>query len=145
VSFGDNTNPRPFEIIDAREAEYKASESQRKLADELADAHGRVADAEYAYRRALTARIRQLHEGGMAITMCPTVARGEESIAVLRRDRDKLQGKLAGVEQECFRAGADRRALDGLIDWSKRRDLRVDAEPHWDSKTGEIIGPRAVA
>lgn len=134
----ENTNPHPFELADGREAEYKASESQRKLADELAKAHAGVAEAEYTYRTALVARVKQLKEEGWAATTCENIARGEESIALLKRERQKKEGDLASVEQECFRAGADRRALDGLIDWSKHRDLRVDAPPAYNPETGEL-------
>jgi hypothetical protein len=140
MTFGENTNPHPFELVDARAAEHKASESQRKLADELKRAHFAVADAEYRYRRALSDRTKQLHiEGiktgpsenkGLAITTCQDIARGEESIALLRKERDERGGDLADVQQECFRAAADRKALtEGLVAWSMRRDLRTDAEP----------------
>lgn len=128
MSFAENTLS-PLEIADAREAQYKASELQRQLADDLAKAHKDLALAEFRYRRALTERIKQLHEAGMAITTCADVAKGEESVAVLRRERDDLKGDLAAVEQNAFRRGADRRALDGLVRWSMGRDLRVDAEP----------------
>lgn len=127
-AFGENTLS-PLEIVDAREAQHKASELQRDLADSLAQAHRDVAAAEYAFRTALTARIKQLHDGGMAITMCEGYAKGEESIAKLRKIRDEKRGDLASIEQNAYRMGADRRSLDGLIDWSKHRDLRTDAPP----------------
>lgn len=133
----------PLEIPDAREAQHKASELQRELADDLAAAHKALAHAEFRYRRALSARIKQLHEKeGMAITMCETVAKGEESIALLRKERDELKGDLAAVEQNGYRRGADRRALDGLIQWSMHRDLRVDAPPA-EGSVAPIGGRRA--
>jgi hypothetical protein len=105
----------PLQIADSRDAQHKASELQRDLADDLAKKHKEVAAAEFRYRVALTARIKQLHhDEGMAITMCETVAKGEESIATLRRERDNLRGDLASLEQNGFRMGADRRALDGM-------------------------------
>lgn len=135
MSFGDNKLSNPFEIVEAREAQHKASEMQRNLADELANAHRDLADAERRYRVALTARIKQLHANGfgdghgLAITMCETVAKGEDSIATLRYERDDKAGEVAKLEQLAFAMGADRRGLDGLIDWSKHRDLRVDTPP----------------
>jgi hypothetical protein len=129
MSFGDNTNPHPLLIEDAREAQHKASESQRKNADLLGKAHKAVADAEYTYRVALTARIKQLKAEGWAVTTCDNLARGEASIAALRKIRDEREGDLREGEQSAYTLAADRRALDGLIDWSKRRELRIDTEP----------------
>ena len=138
--FGDNTL-HPLKIVEARQAQFKASELQRDLADELARAHKAVAEKEFRYRVALTARIKQLHnDDGMAITMCEKVAKGEESLAVLRRERDEARGDLAQIEQNAYRMGADRRGLDGLVRWSEHRDLRVDAEPGDESQWGENFG-----
>jgi hypothetical protein len=151
MMFGENTQGTPFEIIDAREAQHKASEAQREHGDALAKAHVALADAEYTYRTALVARIKQLKEDWPATT-CDNIARGEESIAQLRRERDKREGELETLKDKAYTIAADRRALDGLIDWSMRRDLRVDAEPlQWprpegagvppgvDPKTGELV------
>lgn len=129
MSFGENTNPHPLEIQDAREAQHRASVIQREHGDALAKAHEALADAEYTYRTALTARWKQLKEAGWAATVCGDIARGEESIAQLRRERDKREGELEQLKQDGYRFAADRRALDGLVDWSKRRELRTDVEP----------------
>lgn len=133
TGLGDNTL-RPLEIAEARAAQHKASEYQRAIADKLAAQHRDLADKERRYRVALTARIKQLHAGtdedkGMAITMCETVAKGEDSIATLRAERDEAKGDLKKLDQLAFAAGADRRALDGLIQWSQHRDLRTDTPP----------------
>lgn len=142
MAFGDNTNPNPFEIIDAREAQHKASENQREHADKLAKAYGALADAEYTYRTALTNRWKQLKKEGWAATTCGDIARGEESIATLRRERDRREGELKELEQDAFRLAADRRALDGLIDWSMHRDLRTDAPPvEWPTPEGAGKAP----
>lgn len=151
MTFGDNANPHPLLIEDARAAQHKASEAQRKHAENLGKAYGAVADAEYTYRTALTARIKQLKDEGWAVTTCDNIARGEESVATLRRERDRREGELEEMKQGAFTLAADRRALDGLIDWSMRRELRIDVEPgDWsnrpvegavrvDSRTGEIL------
>lgn len=141
MSFADNTNPHPFEIEDARAAQHLASENQRDHSDALAKAYNALADAEYTYRTALTARWKQLKEEGWATTVCGDIARGEESIAHLRRERDKREGELEEMKQDAYRLAADRRALDGLVDWSMRRDLRVDAEPaNWSQQPTEGRG-----
>lgn len=145
MSFSDNTNPSPFEIVEARKAQHRASEHQREVANALAQAHAALADAEDLYRQALSGRMKQLHVEGvpggndsLAITVCETIAKGEESIALLRKERNRRRGDLKKAEQECFRAAADRRALDGLIDWSMHRDLRTDVPPAEWEKPGAL-------
>lgn len=136
MSFGENKLSNPYEIEEAREAQHMASEGQRKLADTLAAAHKALAQAEFRYRRALSERMKQLHVdglkgdgGGLAITTCEVVAKGEEPIALLRRERDELRGDVERLNQLAFTYGADRRGLDELVVWSRGRDLRVDAPP----------------
>lgn len=147
TDFGDNTLRNPFEIQEAREAEYVATKAQRDHGDVLARAHLKLAQAEYLYGRKLTKRIKELHVGGMAITMCERVAKGEREVALLRRRRDELKGELAKAEDYAYTLGADRRALKGLVEWSMYRDLRVEAPPsEFDPVTGEVRRfPRAAA
>lgn len=146
--FGDNELHSPFEIVEARQAQHAASQNQKTLAGNLAQKHGELAEAQFLYYRALSDRIKQLHadgipgapsEGkGLAITTCEVVAKGEESIAMLRRRRDELEGEVKEADKETFRASADRRAVDALGQWSMHRDLRTDAPPiAWD-QNGEV-------
>lgn len=134
MSLGENTL-QPLQIEDAREAAHRASERQRNTADERAAAIKAKALAEFRYRRALTERIKQLHtqgfdgSSGLAITMCETVAKGEEPIALLRRERDEAEAEVVRLEQEGFRLAANRRSLDGMLTWSMHRDLRTDTPP----------------
>lgn len=151
MSFGENTL-EPLEIQGAREAAHRASEQQRKLSDERAAAIKGKALAEFRYRRALTERIKQLHlqgfdgSSGLAITMCETVAKGEESIALLRRERDDAVAEVTRLEQEGFRLAANRRSIDGLLEWSMHRDLRTDTPPaDWDSQPVHGRGLRAAS
>jgi hypothetical protein len=135
--FGDNKLSNLFEIVEAREAQYKASETQRDHADALAAAHNALADAEYTYRTALSARWKQLKDEGWAATVCGDIARGEESIATLRRARDQRLGEVKRLEELFYAFGADRRGLDGLVHWSRARDLRTDAPPeNWPRPEG---------
>lgn len=139
MSFGDNTIS-PLEIEDARAAAYRASEVQRDVENLMRDASKKLAEAERAYRRRLAERIVQLHaEDGYAITMCGEIARGEEAVSQLRYERDVADGVLEAARQQAFRRGADRRDLHQLIEWSQRRDLRVDTPPpDFDRATGEL-------
>lgn len=139
VSFADNTLS-PLEIEDARKAAHRASEVQREVENLIRDASRKLAEAERAYRRRLSERIVQLHaEDGYAITMCGEIARGEADVSQLRYVRDVAKGVLDAAQQQAFRRGADRRDLHQLIDWSERRDLRVDTPPaDFDRQTGEL-------
>jgi hypothetical protein len=145
VSFGANTIS-PLDIEDARKAAYRASEVQREVEDLIRDASRKLAEAERAYRRRFAERIVQLHaEDGYAITMCGEIARGETDVSHLRYERDVAKGVLEAAQQQAFRRGADRRDLATLLDWSMRRDLRVDTPPpDFDPRTGEIRASRAV-
>ncbi len=142
TDFGDNTLPNPFEIVEARAAEYAASKAQRDHADALGRAHLKLGDAEYTYRTALSARWKQLKAEGWAATTCGDIARGEESIATLRRERDRCEAEVKRLEEMSYALGADRRALDGLVAWSMRRDLRTDAPPvDWPRPEGAGVDP----
>lgn len=132
--FVDNTIS-PFEVQDARDAARVASERQKTVEDQIRDASRRLATAERHYRELLTTRILELHaKDGVAWTACESIARGEKGVAKLRYERDIAKGVLESVQQQGFRYGADRRDLHKLIEWSQRRDLRVDAEPDWNKQ-----------
>ncbi len=124
----------PLEIVDAREAAHKASEKQREVEDQIRRDSAALAEAERAYRKALSVRIVELRAEGMAVTACSEVARGETQIASLRYARDVAEGVLEATRQQSFRRGADRRDVDTLLRWSMARDLRVDTTPgvQWD-------------
>lgn len=130
----------PLEIEDARQAAHRASEVQREVEDRIKSASRGLAEAERQYRLKLTERILHLHaQDGLAITMCGEVARGEKPVADLRFKRDVAKGVLEAAQQQAFRRGADRRDLHTLIDWSMRRDLRIDTPPaDFDRNTGEL-------
>jgi len=142
-ALADNTL-HPLEIADARTAAYRASEKQREVEDNLREAAKVLAEKERLYRERLSVRIVELHtEQGYAITMCGDIARGEQAVARLRRDRDIAEGVLDAMRQQAFRRGADRRDLDTLLNWSMKRDLRTDTPPaNFDRETGEVY-PRA--
>lgn len=139
MALGENTIS-PLEIADARQAAHRASEVQREVEEMLRRASADLAEKERRYREKLSLRMVELHaEDGIAWTACGDIARGEEATAKLRYERDVAEGVLEAVRQQAFRRGADRRDLDTLLDWSKRRDLRVDTPPpDFDPATGEV-------
>lgn len=130
----------PFEILDAREAAHRASEQQRAVEDRIRTASRDLAETERQYRLALTTKILELHaQDGVAWTACDVIARGEKNVAELRYKRDVAKGVLEAAQQQAYTYAADRRDLHRLIEWSQRRDLRVDAPPvDWDRQTGEV-------
>lgn len=141
MSLAENTNPHPLAIEDAREAQRAASETQRDHTNQIANAHVELANAEKAYREALADRLIDLREQGWPATVCKDLARGDSRIAELCRLRNVKQGALDALVEDGFRLKADRRALDGLVAWSKDRDLRTDSPPskrEWDRDTGEV-------
>lgn len=121
----------PLEIEDARSAAFRASELQRGVEDSLREASKDLAEKERAYRQGLADKILQLRAGAdaPAWTTCSDVARGDKHVATLRYERDVAEGVLEAMRQQAFRRGADRRAIDTLLGWSMRRDLRTDAPP----------------
>lgn len=142
----DNKLPHPLEIEDAREAAHRASELQREVEDDLRAKSRALAEAERAYRQGLAEKILELRTGkdAPAWTTCADVARGDRHVAELRYKRDVAEGVLEAARQQAFRRGSDRRDLDTLLNWSMRRELRVDTPPterQWE----EQRGPRAVA
>lgn len=129
----------PLEIEDARLAAYRASELQRGVEDRMREASRDLAEAERAYRKRLSQRILELRADGHAITACGDIARGETEVANLRYERDVKAGMFEAVKQEAFRRGSDRRDIDTLLNWSMKRDLRVDTPPADWSRTGEEV------
>jgi hypothetical protein len=114
---------QPWDFATALAASHAAETEQRRVESEVTTAYREFARAEELYEVALARRIWQLKAEGVAITACKTLAEGEPSIAVLKRERNEKEGlketsKLAG-----WRVNADRRDVEGFIDWSKRRDL----------------------
>lgn len=135
---GENTIS-PLQIEDARAAAHQASELQRAVEDEMRRAAGALADAERAYRGALAQKILELRAEGEPVTIVSDLARGEKRVRDLRHARDVAAGVLDAARQQAFRRGADRKDVGALIDWSMRRDLRVDTPPPgYDTPPREI-------
>lgn len=125
---GENTL-HPLQIEDARQAAYAASENQRTVEDRIRQTSQDLAEAERAYRKALATKIVELRAAGNAVTACEAIAKGDPVIADLRYSRDVAAGVHDATRQEAYRRGADRKAVDALLEWSMKRDLRVDTPP----------------
>ncbi len=121
----------PYSFGEARAAAQKASAAQRQAEDFLRDTSRGAAQAEESYRVALAKRIVEAHAGGTAWTACQDIARGDPQVARLRFERDVAEGVKEAAQQAAWRLTADRKDLQALIDWSKRRELAENG--NWDA------------
>jgi hypothetical protein len=135
----------PFDLDDARQAERLASSLQHGAEAGVRDAARNVAEAERAYRMALSKRLLELRAEGMAATLAHDVAKGEQAIADLRYRRDVAAGMLDAAQQQAWRHVADRKALGRLVDWSRAKDM---ADVHGNASEPDglpVIGGRRAA
>jgi hypothetical protein len=80
---------QPYSFEQARTAARDASAGQRAAERALTDSSREFAEKEERYRVALAQEIvRQHAEDGVAWTVAPDLARGNEKVARLRRERD---------------------------------------------------------
>lgn len=114
---------QPYDFQTAKAVQLRASDTQRRSEQFVIDAWKSYAEAERAYREALTKRIVELKADGVAVTACDNIARGEKPIAALKRARDIAEGVREAAGQAAWRASADRKAEQTFLEWSMRRDL----------------------
>lgn len=114
----------PYDFDQARSAAHNASKKQAAAEDFIREAAKDSALKEEAYRVALAKEIVRQHDNeGRAWTVCPDLARGDENVARLRKERDIAEGVLEAAKQLSWRRAADRRDTERFIDWSMRREL----------------------
>lgn len=133
----------PWTFDQARDKCLEASVAQRSAEQFMRDTAKEYALAEEAYRKALAVQIVHEHNDGVAWTVAPDLARGDEKVAGLRRRRDIAEGVREAAVQAAWRAAADRRDAQRFADWSMRRDI---AEGYGDAPEPEPsrpIGARA--
>lgn len=126
---------QPWTFEQAQAASADGETEQRRVESEIHKAYKAYARAERTYRVALARRMVELRAGGMAITACEVVAKGDTVIAGLREERDVAEGVKETAKHAAWRANADRRDTSDLIRWSARRDLAEYAgagqQPAW--------------
>ena len=76
--------------------------------------------------------------------MCADLARGDDKVARLRRERDVAEGVKEAANQASWRRAADRKDIGRLIEWSARRDLATGLDPE-DTASGVVFGGRRAA
>jgi len=139
-----HTLDHPFDEQDARNAARMAASLQAGAEEQIREAFANQAEKEQAYRVALAKKITELHADGVAWTVCPDLARGDEKVARLRLERDVAEGVREAAVQASWRRAADRKDIGRLIEWSARRDLAAGLDPE-DAATGTVFGARRAA
>lgn len=131
----------PYDFQQARTAAEGASVNQKAAEEFVRTAAKDYAEKEERYRVALAKEIVEQHAQGVAWTAAADLARGNEKVARLRRERDIAEGVREAAQQACWRRSADRRDTQAFIDWSKRRELSESpSEPPESEMT--VIGGR---
>jgi DNA-binding transcriptional LysR family regulator len=130
---------QPYDFQGAREAAAAASRAQLDAERHLKDAARDFAEKEERYRVALAKEIVRQHAGdGVAWTVAPDLARGDATVARLRRERDIAEGVREAMQQAAWRRAADRKDTQRFIDWSLRRDV---AEGYGSAPEPEFAHP----
>lgn len=100
-----------------------ASAAQQHAEEELRRAFRTFAEAEEKYRKALAVEIVKAHADGVAWSTAPDLARGDDGVARLRRERDIAEGVKEAMQQAVWRATANRKDAQRFTEWSMRREL----------------------
>jgi hypothetical protein len=138
----------PWTFDESVQACRGTSIRQAEAEERMREAAKTLALADEKYRIELAKEIvRQHADDGVAWTVAPDLARGNPTVAGLRRDRDIAEGLRDATQQEAWRRAADRKDAARYADWSQRVGLREDADAgHTHNWTSEpVIGQRRAA
>lgn len=132
----------PWTFAEATAKCRQAAVAQSHAEDAYLAAARDFAAKEEAYRKALAAEIVKTHADGVAWSTAPDLARGDETVARLRMERDIAEGVREAMEQALWRMAANRKDAQRFADWSQRRELAEGAGmvPEQD---GPVYGRRA--
>ena len=123
------TASQPYDFAAAKDAQIIAAQRQRSAEQFVIDSWKQYAACERAYRSALAAKIVELKAGGMAVTACADVARGDHAVAALKHQRDISEGVREAANQAAWRASADRKAEQSFLEWSARVSIAETYNP----------------
>ena len=108
----------PWDFNQAKTAAHRASLAQKQAEDAFSDAAESYARCEAAYRVELAKETLRLRVDGMAATLIPDLAKGNERISELRLERDIAKGLLDSATHAMWQHNADRRDVQRFIDYS---------------------------
>lgn len=135
---------QPWTFAEAAAKCRRAAVAQEQAEQSYLTAARAFAEAEERYRVALATEIVQSHNDGVSWSTAPDLARGDDNVARLRRERDIAEGVREAMQQALWRHVANRKDAQRFADWSQRREL---AEGYGQAlePDGEIIGGRRAA
>ena len=113
----------PMTLGEARRALHNASQRQLDSESAYRQAVEDLAAADLAYNRAVARKMVELHSEGVAWTAAKSLALGDDNVSQLRYERDVKRGVVDAAESGRYRLQADRRSLEGIVNWSMRREL----------------------
>lgn len=123
------TNNRPWDFDEARQNCRQASLRQESAEEALRKAYVDTAVANERYRKALADKILELRSEGFPATVCSDLARGDKTVAELKRQLDVQEGVREAMAQAAWRLTADRKDAQRFADWSQRREMAETAVP----------------
>lgn len=119
----------PWTFEQARDANASAAALQRGSETAIKDAYRAAGEAENAYRKAYAEALVRERATGCAVPVAEANAKADPTVCKLRLERDVAEGVKKAAEQEAWRRSADRRAAEGFMDWSMRRELAEHGQP----------------
>lgn len=135
----DQVSGRPWDMDQARAACRRASEQQEAAEQTLKQLVRAYAEAERAYRRALSVAETRLHAEGVAWSVVSDLARGDEHVSTLKYERDIAKGMQEAQQHSLWRHNANRKDAQRFADWSQRREFAEAAgsfEPTYEQPIG---------
>lgn len=136
-------NEQPWSFAEAAAKCRKAAAAQELAEGAYLAAARDFAAKEQAYRVALATEIVKAHADGVAWSTAPDLARGDDTVARLRMERDVAEGVREAMQQALWRQVANRKDTQRLADWSQRRELAEAAGHVPEPEATETIGAAA--
>lgn len=113
----------PYDFDQAREAAANATTLQKAAEDFIREAYKDAALKNEAYRKRLAEEIVRVHNAGSAWTVAQDLARGNDEVARMCRERDIAEGVKEAAVQAAWRRKDDTKFTERFIEWSMRREL----------------------
>lgn len=131
---------QPWDFGTAHAKERSASSAQQAAEEFVKQAYRDFAEKERAFRKAYAEEITKAKANGTAVTFCKEIARGCDRVTDLEFAKNVAEGVKEAATQAVWRASADRRTVEGLREWSMRRDLAEgygrQSDPSFESPIG---------
>lgn len=110
----------PLDYAQAQEGGRKIAQARRARTDDLREAIIKAAESEIAYQKALSRRMIELRDAGVAATVCKDQAKGEDAIADLGRARAIDAGMVLVQQSRIQEVEGERATFHRLVEWSMK-------------------------